>query len=1197
MANQIDNLKFNFTQSPEKQIKPSVSISFSGKNFNYENGLSIKIHAQYCNLEEVNGVFGNSLYAPIETTNSFSQEYLSGYLHEGFNGFLCPGFDKVFVTVTKTKSFTGYRIKFQYYYDDPNNVDKESFCFATSTGEVAENPSSVKNYYEQIIYGKNNDNLGVLKFYYHADSADELYELEENEERQFCFQNKITNEYWKEATLLYNDVPENGVLNRDDLYNNYPVNENGTVGESENYWDISKDLLLNTSGKYCLRVEFIDTNNTVLIPYQSTIITCKNLKYSSNEIAYFKPAFQYDRTQEYNPEYCVEESPIFCLTIPTEQNDYNNTSKLMKNIVYYRYSESINSIDEAKWEPFSSTGGKVDFNFFLTWLGASGMGGEIIDGEKTIVLQISDGVGNVSEIKKYDNTVSEESEEYPKYIWTKDSVRNIILHRTPPNSIVFNLIGSSGSEYYTGMYKDEDGHFIPSNKVFADIYAKENLNLPMEYKLYIGNNEDSAEWKKFDYPNDKDTYYHIPIYLDINSDYGIFENNYPASVSLVFRNSAGKLSEVEKKTIFFNSTILETDKLNLRESSSSYKPVVEYFNGDEYVRINELEDFDTTIPKRSWSEIFYPETHSFPIDRFGNIDVDEALKITSGDVNYDQIKFEEIKIESGEGENKTESTIKKIVYDDEQRPITIWDESTYSKKYRSLQSSAKKYNSDTGEIEGLAYWVIDNTGYSEFQLEFEHFHLDQTSHTQINDLSPFTGDCLVIYDASTEGATEEYINQYGKKAYKLVDSSKLKMLAAYSGDGINANRIYPEENAGSLNATANGAFTTEKFDTNRICVIFYSDGAGEKSGFKIKASPARNSDWLNWEVDYKRGEVWLHKLDTELLEGNTLYTPTEQAGYCPSKVRMSYEYSETSFDIDYENGSVKFYEKPQGQIWGTFSYFNYSLENGAYKIDEQGNNIPITYTFALADDDLVEYKDVSFYVSNIDENNKINIDKTVFYNVDGNSYGKIVSNIELDKDSGLLEFKNTNPPKGRIFADYYCHSYYRLTDDGYGNLYFYDEVIVPDKTENYPDFTYVDLKVVNEGEATLNNGRITFTYRGIASGSSSTTITSVLNPDRPWDIQVGTPEETFDQTRGEARTEYNFPEMNFNEALRIYTEGNESSVPFKVKMEFKKEIYLRIVWTMFTGGSETSPNYITPSSSGEKCFSGEIEGSFYTIQI
>ena len=366
------------------------------------------------------------------------------------------------------------------------------------------------------------------------------------------------------------------------------------------------------------------------------------------------------------------------------------------------------------------------------------------------------------------------------------------------------------------------------------------------------------------------------------------------------------------------------------------------------------------------------------------------------------------------------------------------------------------------------------------------------------------------------------------------------MLSAYSGDGVNAVQIYPEDSVGSVNATSNGAFTTEKFlTTSRICLILYTDGGDgdNKSGFKIKASPARETNWINWEIDNKRGEIWLHKIDTEILEGNTFNTLTTQAGYCPDDVRMSYEYSDTSFDIDYENGTIKFYEKPEGQVWGTFCYYNYDIETGPYKEvkneDKSIEIVPITNTFALADDDLVDYRELSIYVSH-NENEKNEINKDVIYEFSENSYGKLITNITTYKDSGLIKFENNLPPKNRIFADYYCHSFYRLTDDGYGNLYFYDDIIVPDKTDNYSDFTYVDLKIVNEGEATLRNGKIKFTFRGIATGSNATTITSVLNPDRPWDVQVGNPEETFDQVGGVVSSHYNFPEMTWSNALAIY---------------------------------------------------------------
>lgn len=1186
----ISNLKFEFTESPEST--PSVLISFAGKNISYSNGLSANLEAEYICLDE------KTVSYAVEAVgeDSFSDEYLQGYMANGLRDFYCPGFEKIYISAQKTNLFGGTGIRFEFFATDPQQ--ENNFPFASSS-YFPSSVSKIRNECSCVIYNDTNQNIGNFTFGYHNDLSDELYSLTEDDgKKYFCYTLSIEgleNNKWESATLYYQDPTESD-SSYEDLYNYYPVNTNGTISPSKNYWDFTKDITPNSGGKYCLRVRLIDSNGAELTTYQSTIISCFNSRYETNEIAYFDPVFKYNKANEFNSDYCTSETPNFLLTVPGDKvdgvvDDYNNVSQFMEKVVFYRYSESVNTIEDASWEQFTSSNGKTQYDFNMTWLGASGTGGEILDGEKTIVLQISDGVGNISGFVK-------DGDEKETIEWKKDSVRNIKLYRQSPNSIVFNVIGSSGSEYYTGMYQDKEGHFIPSNKILVNVYANDNWGLELEYKLYLGNSGENAEWRKFNYPNDETTYHNIPFYLNSESNYGIFDNNYSASVNLVFRNKAGVESEVQTKNVFFNTKILKTNKTNLREITGSYKPIIEYYNGDEFVGINQLENFDLSVPKRSWHEIFYPETHGLPLNSEGYIDIDEALKITEANPNYDTLC---VKTETGEDGQ----VIKKVIYDNEQRPLTTWNEYLNSKKYRPLQSNSKVYNSDTGEVEGLAYWIIDNTGYNDFKLEFEHFHLDQTQHVQINTLAPFTGDCLVVYDASAEGATSEYIDKYGRTTYKLIDTSKLTMLAAYSGDGINANRIYPDESAGSLNATANGGFTTEKFDTNRICLIFYSDGGGESSGFKIKASPARESDWINWDIDYKRGEIWLHKIDTELLEGNSKNTLTTQAGYCPEKVRMSYEYSETAFDINYEEGYVKFYEKPIGQILGTFSYYNYDQETGPYK-----NGEPITTTFALADDDLVDYKDVSVYVSNVNADGKININKDVYYSYDTEpeSSGKIIKNMTIYKDSGLVKFENVLPPKNRIFADYFCHSFYRLTDDGYGNLYFYDDVIIPDKSENYPDFTYVDLKVVNEGEATLKNGKIKFTFRGIASGTTSTTITSVLNPDRPWDVQSGTPEETFDQVGGVVSVDYNFPEMDWNNALAIYEgavdvdentklTGGKTEINFGVDMDKKKEIYLRVVWTMFKGGNEYSPEYITPTTAGEKCFSGEIEGSFYTVQI
>ena len=1201
----IKSLKQTFISSPLNT--PSVEIRFSGENFSYENNLSVSIEAEYANYEK-----DKMYYFPdaiLSGENNFTKDYLQQNFSSNFQ-FLNIGMSQIFVRCRKTSSLGTIYLRFEFYYENPKNIadNQTSEYFAVATASLSSEVGQRLSSSAEII-DNSNVVIGKINFYYQNVSGDEINDISTGSYLDYLY-NLDTSIQWNKATLLYQDIVQensssesgNGFV--EDLFNWYPVETDGTIPTSINYWDFIKDLPVGTNSYYCLRIRLKDTNNNYT-EYFGTKITSINGRYETNQITYFYPVFQYDRSVEFNPEYCTTDTPYFKLIVPTSENDYNNVSGFMNFVTHYRFSESISTIEDATWKPFASENGKTIFEFYISWLGGSGLGGEIIDGNKTMILQLTDNAGNISIIKRYPNPVEETDPNYLQYLWEKDSYREIYLYRQPPNSIVFNLMGSSGSEYYTGAYQDENGRFILTNKITINVFAKDNLNLPLQYKIFSGNNEESAVWRDFNYPDDTSTYQNIPFYLESNSNHGVFDNNYSVPMNLIFRNSAGVSSEKITKNIFYNTIIYKLAHNNLRPTSNSYTPVVEYKDVDKYIQILEKEKIDVVEPKRSWREVFYPETHGFPLNSNGNIDVEEAIKIVDGDKNYDAVKTEEF-----EESSSSEIIVKKkIVYDSEQRAITIWNDYGETKKYRALQSNNKIYNSETGELEGFSYWIIDSTGYSDFALEFEHFHLDSTSHVQENDLAPFQGDILVIYDASADGATKEYIDEYGKTSYKLMDSTKLKMLAAYTGDGIDVIKLYPTP-SGSVNATANGGFTTDIFNTtSRLCLIFYSDGEGEKSGFKLKSSPVRETNWINWDLDERRGEIWIHKAVTEMDSEKQIKTLTSQAGYCPDNIRLSYDYSESSFDIDYENGIITFESEPIGELWGTYSYYNYDNQTGPYKLVDEVLQ-PITKKFAFGNDDLVEYREVGIYCAKNDENKEIVIDKSSIYNheKEQEQFGKIVNDVTIYKDSGLIEFIGDYVPKNRLFSDYYCHTFYRLTDDGYGNLYFYDPVIVPDKTESYPDYTYVDLKVVNEGEANLKNGKIRFTYRGIATGNSNeSTITSVLNPDRPWDVQIGTAAETFNQVGGVVSSNYDFPTMNWQNAQSIYNgtidngdttlTGGKTEINFGIEIKQQQVLYLRVVWTMATGGTESNPSYITPSASGKKCFSGEIEGSFYSITI
>lgn len=1292
MIGKISSLKYVFESSPKNT--PAVKITFSGSNFTYANEeYSAKIVAEYSEIDMKNGNY-YSIFSSYNEEGEWSSknEDIAKYndcFGSCLTGFYAPGYEKIYIKCIKSSVLTT-QLRFEFYAYNP--LDNSDY-FATSIVNYS-TTNTKQNVYKGLINDNNRNCIGNFTFTSAAVSGDVIFDLPNDKSFMFCLKNEKND--WHSATLLYEDKIESSSSDEevDEYINHYPINDKGQIVNAINYWDIKSDFTLSQIGTYCLRIRLEDTNNNYT-DYYSTIIEQNNGKYSINELAYFVPVFRYDLTEEYNPDYCTDEKPLFKLSVPNEVDNYDNlTSSLMDKCSFYRFSESVFNIQNSKWTNFSNENGKTVFNFYMQFASAGGYEvGQVVDELKTVVVQISDGNGNTSEIVEYDYTfanpvytvkydnqdidfyistytenktdkdfynnnpvysnksktlylfrgvsfwyiselIGDENNALAKsetitgewttlkseigevtllvsstdYYWKKDSKRYVYLYRQAPNSIVFNLKGTTGNKYYTGFYQNEKGYFIPSNKITVDVYANENLGLPLEYKLFIGDAKKEVEWRKFNYPQDETTYHDIPFYLTSESDEGLYGNNYSVEVNLVFRSAAGLETEIITRNIYYNTVLLQTEKTNLRDKSNTYTPIIRYYNGDEKIEIQERENFDLEETIRSWDEVFYPITHSFPLNSTGTIDIENAILVKSGDANFDPVKYEEYEEEVIINDKKETVKKKRLKYDEEKRPLTDWSDFGNTKMYNSLISNSKTYNSDTGEMEGMEYWIIDSSGYTDFYLEFEHFHLDNTPTEPINNLSPFPGDCLVVYDASADGATQEYINRYGKKAYKLVDSSKLTMLAAYTGDGVDAFQLFPEEK--SLNATGDGAFTTEKFvTTSRVCLIFYSDSGSSKSGFKLKASPNRETNWLNWEIDNKRGELWIHKIDKEQMENNTdLLVPSKKSGYCPDEVDMSYEYSGTAFDIDYKDGSIRFYEKPEGQVWGTFCYYDYSQTNGAYVYDKTvGKNVPVTLTYALTNDDLLDYRDVSIYVSSDDGK----IDKEIQYSFsEEHSYGKIISNIVTYKDSGLIEFNNALPPKNIMYSDYYCHSYYRLTDDGYGDLKFYDSVLVPEKSDIYPYYTYVDLKLTNEGSAALSSGRLKFTLRGIATND---TITSVLNPDRPWDVQQGTADETIDLVGGIVRSNYDFPPINFENMLAIATGGtikddtNNSYTSQQTELDFanavgseglkpKQNIYIRVVWNLCTSGSSDAPQFVTISA-GEKVFSSEIEGTFYSIEV
>lgn len=868
--------------------------------------------------------------------------------------------------------------------------------------------------------------------------------------------------------------------------------------------------------------------------------------------------------------------------------------------------------------------------------------------------------------------------------YNKSSVLSFSVHynNIKPFNLFIKGFGTNNNPNYTGIYIDEHGEFSFDNTLrvqfFGDspIAMKYNISGNVVVDSENGIGESGAGVKYFkNYTTEENT---TPtskfLSVKLANKSGFFMGiDELYTIRLTLLDLAGNSSVIEYK-IRYNTKIYSTKKKNLEKETASYNHVVmDVVSGNASVISSYY--VDNTEYTRSWNDVFYPESHSYPTLSNGDIDVNAAKAMNGvSNILYDAVRM-----------NGTE-----IYYDAEQRPQTVNWTNNGTKNYRNSISS---YDDE------LVYWIFDNTGYGEIKLEFEYFYLDTSNNgPPFNKMSPHEGDCVVVYNCDNDDAIISTIDEYGNIKYKLANTSHLgEELDAFSGSG---NSVF-SKHTGKVGATANGAFTTDSYQTSRVCVVFYSDVAENSSGFKIKASPKRDVAWSNWDVDTKNGLVWVHKYDSsEINRGN--------AG---NNIRVIYNYGNTDYDIDYDKGEIYFSEDQGENIYAYYTYYDYGI-----------NENPPSNVFASYYDDIVEYANFNVwfttYGSSINKSNvsypvpnyPINVGTPLGYNQipsnkytakvlgdnkvkiltnvlggstelitnelnnhdiylsdDGgatyNIHGKIISNktniieIELSENSGyldsLLESSNSDSlsdssldvviyiktivgwqgklntkyninkdcgfitfvetdsiqfnnlyafvPRGRIFMDYQYHTFLRLTNDGYGNFKFYDDVIVPDTTTAYPDYTWGDIKLVNEGDASLESGKMKFLSRGIDSAGDGV-VDEVLNYERPWDAQKGAGDETYEKAAILWSTQYSFPPVCTRvDAQKIF----QGQVPYGTgatagkspnfagnALEPKGVIYGRLVWVL--GGAGTT--YPANPTSGKKAFSSEIEGSFYSIE-
>jgi hypothetical protein len=727
------------------------------------------------------------------------------------------------------------------------------------------------------------------------------------------------------------------------------------------------------------------------------------------------------------------------------------------------------------------------------------------------------------------------------------SASSIILHTTAPVDGYLRINGTvADEETYTGISIGSDDAMTPDRSATIDVYADDLYDIQMYIDGDIDDGDNIREWINYKV-DDEVVVSQVDIVL-AGTDYNYDQD---ASVTVTFRDVAGNESSVTK-TIRLNTKIFQTANRLLRTPSASYDhQVLEVSQSNATTLISETRTVSDSYIRR-WNEIFYPTTHDYPRNSEGTIDESACIAMNeSSSSNYDAVD-----LDSGA-----------VNYDSEERPVTVDWTDDGTKDYDNLESSY------TGN---LRYWIIDNEGYGDIDLEFEHFHLDANSYgPPYNTLAPYTGDHLVIYDATATGATQETIGSTGDREYTLLDSSKLTELYAYTGEG---NQVIELSTGYSVSADTNGGFDVPTIrNITRLCLVLYTDASSTSSGFKLKAGPKHDTVFRNYDIDNTNGEVWLHKY------------PNGQS--YSGDIRMIYDYYDTEIDVDLDAGEVVFAVNPSGVVTSDYTHY----VNEADRISEDYSRM-----FAVSNDDFVDYLDPSMYAT---PSGYLTADaKTGNYDwSQPTPSGLISSNFTVDKDRGVVEFYSGVgdgydeyyyvPKDSRVTMDYYYHTYKRLSNDGYGILEFRDETIVADDTTLYPDYTFVDVKLVNEGDAILESGKITFLSRGFDDDSDGT-IDQVLDVNRPWDVQEGTAAETYDKVAMQIATSYSYNlRPTKSEARSILS--NWKSASFPEDFMPRTAMYGRCVWVL---GGTSGTDYPT-TSVGRKTFSAEISGSYYSVSV
>lgn len=809
---------------------------------------------------------------------------------------------------------------------------------------------------------------------------------------------------------------------------------------------------------------------------------------------------------------------------------------------------------------------------------------------------------------------------------------------TAPFDCEFNIYGQDGNSRYAGVTVNPDKSFTPNREVSVVFFG--NSELPMYCRIYSNDNEVLVPKVVTDVSGEEltKTVYDIPSELkqlteldssNSNCDTGTFlyKNTFVSdknrvineltcilvgsdyntssdrSLTVVFTDIAGNETTITK-TIKFNNRIFKCAKKNLREEGSDYSHIVMKENTyGSFDTIPEVASGLSNAYKRMWGEVYFPSTHS-PKMKGNNIDIDWARSAYAQYINAgnkftynesDNYGIFEMTLD-GEG-------VYQPAYDSDGRIVSIWNS---SKKYSSYISRNKS---------DMWFHVIDNTGYGDITIEFERFDMASSPGDMANATAGgYKGDVVMIYNADNKNCLTEVKNSDGSVSYPTdgVNTVLMELLAVYSGSPGSVYDWFSGEAVKSNDTT--GAFSAT-FQCQRICIIVCTDSSKERSGFKIKAGKKIGLTYSNYDVDETNGELWYHG-------------ESDDWGSTNNKIRMFYDYYDSSVSFDYDKGFVvmNINDIPDGAVVSCdYSYYknkdDYNDEDNAWlngDADGSGDSAGSHRTYLLSDDDLYEYITPFAYVTPYNKK----IDKTgALYYPDTTISGKFTDSYwSIDKDRGVLQINkytdsvpdkyvpfNENGYPMRITMDYTHHTFYRLSNDGYGNVKFEDKVIVADSTPVYPDATWADIRIINEGDAILESGKLIFKCRGEAEGESEE-VRKPLDVNRPWDVQEGKKAVTWDRCRVYLSYTYNENYFQFTPTIsnlrKTYNDagGNNAALSISSSEPYlppKEAIYGRIVWNLAgdTGQNLNNVRYPTDGLTvGRKSWSAEISGRYYVVE-